>query len=461
VGVSGKLLRFGFYTGELFFQRSMMTTRFTLIFFFMAAWVGSSFGQQRQILIEEIQKKPENLIGDWVIGGKKLTTDESSKIGSSELADIGSLIVVEYVVKDNQAHITQMQPQPFKAASITDGPYVNWIDPTTVEVITINQGKLKRQVITDITEPRELKNLTPLVKTVTLDPKPPTPPKSQWDAPQRLLAISDLEGNYLHALRFLQNNHVLDEDGHWDWGNGHLVLVGDLVDRGQSVAEVMWLMRRLEREAESAGGRVHYVLGNHEAMVMAGDLRYIHLKYHFTSTRIGMSYDQLHGPKSEIGRWWRSRNGVTCVGNLLFVHGGYSPELDQANLDMDELNQLIRAGLPPARPTGKTAATNPVGHQHGPFWYRGYFQQHAADWGGLASQKEIARILDRHKAKHIVIGHTVVDEVGPIDEFGTVIGIDVKWADSTKCQGLLQEDGKLYRLTMTGEREEILAGVEK
>ena len=149
------------------------------------------------------------------------------------------------------------------------------------------------------------------------------------------------------------------------------------------------------------------------------------------------------------------------MGDLLFVHGGYSPQLDQANLDMETLNQQIRDGLPPARPTVRTVATNPVGHQHGPFWYRGYFKEHAAAWGGLASRKEITRILDRHNAKHIVIGHTVVDQVGSIDESGMVIGIDVKWADSSRCQGLLQEDGKLYRLTMAGKREEILAIVTK
>lgn len=425
------------------------------------SWASAIFAQEQIIRFEEIQKKPDNLIGQWIIGGKKLTATANSRIASNQRAEVGSVVVVAYVENDNQAFITQMQPLPMKAADITDGPYVNWLDATTAEVFTINQGEFKRQVIENITQPRELNDLTPLVKTIKLDPKPPVPPKSQWETPERLLAISDLEGNYLHALRFLQNNHVLDEDGHWNWGKGHLVLVGDLIDRGQSVSEVMWLVRRLEREAEAAGGQVHYVLGNHEAMVMGGDLRYIHPKYHFTSTRIGKTYDQLHGPKSEIGRWWRSKNGVTRVGDLLFVHGGYSPELDQANLDMETLNKLIRDGLPPARPTGLTAATNPVAHTHGPFWYRGYFKEHAAAWGGLASRKEIAQILDRHQAKHIVIGHTLVDEVGPIDESGMVIGIDVKWADSRRCQGLLQEDGKLYRLTMTGKREEILVSANR
>ena len=281
-----------------------MTTRHVFLFLWVISWASAIFAQERRILFEEIQEQPVNLVGQWVIGGKKLAATSNSRIALSERIEIGSLAVVEYVEKDNLAFITQMQPLPMKAADITDGPYVNWLDATTAEVITIIQGKLKRRVIEKITQPRELDDLTPLVKTITLDPKPPVPPKSQWETPERLLAISDLEGNYLHVLRFLQNNDVLDDDGHWDWGKGHLVLVGDLIDRGPSVSEVMWLVRQLEREAEAAGGRVHYVLGNHEAMVMGGDLRYIHPKYHFTSTRIGKPYDQLHGPNSEIGRWW-------------------------------------------------------------------------------------------------------------------------------------------------------------
>ena len=171
-----------------------------------------------------------------------------------------------------------------------------------------------------------------------------------------------------------------------------------------------------------------------------------------------LPYDRLFASDTEIGRWWRSKNGVETVGNLLFIHGGYSPLLDQAKLDVKTLNQRIRAGLPPARPTGSTPATNPVKHQHGPFWYRGYFQRYAAAWGGQATEEEILAILKRHGAEHIVVGHTVVDQVGPLDETGTVIGIDVKWRDTEKCQGLLQQNGQLWRVTIDGKRGKLEIG---
>ncbi len=259
-----------------------------------------------------------------------------------------------------------------------------------------------------------------------------TPTQSQWDAPKKLLAISDLEGNYLHVLRFLQNNGVLDEDGHWDWDDGHLVLVGDMVDRGASVTETLWLIRRLEREAQAAGGQVHYVLGNHEAMVMCGDLRYVHPKYLYAAEKYGISYDELHGPSSEIGRWLRSKNAVVRVGDLLFVHAGYSPELDGEQIEQNQLNEMVRSRLGKPRLESSTVRTDPVRHRMGPLWYRGYFERYGDRWGGLPTTEQIESVLERHHAKHIVVGHTVVEQVGPINESGTLIAIDVKWTDSEK-----------------------------
>ncbi|MDE0935306.1 MAG: metallophosphoesterase [Mariniblastus sp.] len=417
--------------------------------------------QTRKVLFEEVNNRPDTIIGQWVIGNKNMIVDSNSQIASAAQIKPGSLAVTEYFEVGSKTYVTRMQPYPAQASEINDGPYVNWIDAKTAEIITIVKGKVSRQRIQELTQPRVIEQLTPRVKSLTLDPAPPSSPKSEWEQPSRLMAISDLEGNYLNAVRFLENNKVIDNQGRWIWGDGHLVLVGDLVDRGKSVTELMWLIHRLENEAIKAGGRVHYVLGNHEAMVMGGDLRYIHPKYLFTSTRIGITYDQLHGPNTEIGRWWRSKNGVTRVGDLLFVHGGYSPKLDAAKLEIEQLNRLIRNGLPPRKTAGTTPATNPVGDMHGPFWYRGYFPQHAAAWGGLATPDQLKQILNRHNAKHVVIGHTVVDQVGPIDESGFVLGIDVKWADPEKCEGLLQEKGVLYRVLMNGQRQRLFPANRK
>jgi hypothetical protein len=45
-----------------------------------------------------------------------------------------------------------------------------------------------------------------------------------------------------------------------------------------------------------------------------------------------------------------------------------------------------------------------------------------------------------------------------LDETGTVIGIDVKWTEAEKCQGLLQQNGQLWRVTIDGKREKLEIG---
>ncbi len=61
------------------------------------------------------------------------------------------------------------------------------------------------------------------------------PDTSYYPEPSRLIAISDIEGNFNALASFLQANKVVDLDLHWSFGTGHLVLVGDFVDRGNNV----------------------------------------------------------------------------------------------------------------------------------------------------------------------------------------------------------------------------------
>ena len=55
-------------------------------------------------------------------------------------------------------------------------------------------------------------------------------PPTEYDLPDRLLAISDIEGNFYAFQQLLVGNGVIDEDFNWTFGSGHLVLLGDLFD---------------------------------------------------------------------------------------------------------------------------------------------------------------------------------------------------------------------------------------
>ena len=58
--------------------------------------------------------------------------------------------------------------------------------------------------------------------------------------------------------------------------NATLVQMGDVVDRGPDSLKIIHDLMKLQREAPKRGGQVIVVLGNHEAMMMTDDMRYVH-----------------------------------------------------------------------------------------------------------------------------------------------------------------------------------------
>jgi len=97
----------------------------------------------------------------------------------------------------------------------------------------------------------------------------------RWSNVERVIAFGDVHGAYDDLTQLLRTAGVVDAKLHWAAGTAHVVSTGDLIDRGPGSRQVMDLLMRLQTEARSAGGTLHVVLGNHEAMNLLGDLRYV------------------------------------------------------------------------------------------------------------------------------------------------------------------------------------------
>lgn len=94
----------------------------------------------------------------------------------------------------------------------------------------------------------------------------------EWSGVQKIIAVGDLHGDYENFLLILKNPKValVDDELHWIGGNTHLVQTGDIMDRGNEARKILYLLMRLEKEAEAAGGKVHVLLGNHEEATITG-----------------------------------------------------------------------------------------------------------------------------------------------------------------------------------------------
>lgn len=97
----------------------------------------------------------------------------------------------------------------------------------------------------------------------------------QFSGVDRIVAVADIHGAYGAFERILGRAGVIDTQGAWVGADTHLVIVGDVLDRGADSRRALDLIMRLESEAAAAGGRVHMLLGNHEVMNLTGDLRYV------------------------------------------------------------------------------------------------------------------------------------------------------------------------------------------
>jgi hypothetical protein len=79
---------------------------------------------------------------------------------------------------------------------------------------------------------------------------------------------SDPHGHRAALVDALQHSGLLDAQENWSGGEAELWVLGDLMDRGPDGIGVVDLVMRMQAQADSAGGSVGVVLGNHEVLAL-------------------------------------------------------------------------------------------------------------------------------------------------------------------------------------------------
>ncbi len=286
-------------------------------------------------------------------------------------------------------------------------------------------------------------------------------PKTVYKQPKKLLAISDIEGNFNAFYSLLVANKVMDKKYNWTYGEGHLVLVGDFVDRGTNVTQCLWLIYKLEQEAEKHGGMVHFILGNHEVMNIKGMPNYADDKYVNLAKRLSgyedqtKAYEYLMSGQRELVKWMKSKNVIERIGTTVFVHGGLSIELRQANMSIKEINAFLRNKKSTTffSDDNDENLTKFLMGPLGPLWYRGLVGRYKKFYK-KATPNVVKNILKYYQAEHIVIGHTVVKEISS-DYDGMVYRTDIGFPYvkfTGLSQGLLIENDHFYRVNDLGAK---------
>lgn len=262
-----------------------------------------------------------------------------------------------------------------------------------------------------------------------------------WKGVARIVAIGDIHGDHAQFLACLRLAKLIDKDNNWTGGKTHLVQTGDVMDRAPDSRRSLDLLMSLEKQAKKAGGGVHALTGNHEAMVLGGHYRYLHPGE--VAAFGGMDdFKKAMSPAGRYGKWLRSRNAIVQINDIIFLHGGISPTYK--DVSVQEINQRIRKGISGTETSG--AAANSAG----PLWYRGL---------ALDDEEKVESVLDpffkKNNAARIVIGHTIVKQRIQARAKGKVILIDVAmsrhYGGEALC--LLVEEGKFYELSKADRRD--------
>jgi hypothetical protein len=264
----------------------------------------------------------------------------------------------------------------------------------------------------------------------------------QWDGVERIVAVGDLHGDYDNYLATLQAAGLVNKRGKWIGGAAHLVQTGDIPDRGPDTEKIIEHLDKLGRQAERKGGRVHSLIGNHEAMNVYGDLRYVHAGEYraFVTSKsealrdryfemwlqtienrdpeayaqlppdIRERWNQEHplgwvehrqawspawNPDGKYATWVLDKKVAIRLNDTLFLHGGISGFYCQNSLNW--ITERVRSGLRAYEPGNPGILEDPFG----PLWYRGL-----AGVEPTATPETVDAILAHHGVKHIAVGHT-------------------------------------------------------
>jgi hypothetical protein len=317
--------------------------------------------------------------------------------------------------------------------------------------------------------------------------------QSSYSGVERIVVIGDLEGAYEKYLEMLRTAQLVDTDGDWIGGEAHLVQLGDVPDRGPNSRAIILHLAQIERQARRAGGRVHALIGNHEAMNVEGDLRYVHPgEYEVFVTRnsrreqdayfdryvaalrrsppeggmpvidaafraqwntehpLGfVEHRRAWAPDGELGRLVAGHNAVVRINDILFMHGGLGPSF--AAVEADTMNDAIRRAL-----RGRPAPAYPdiITNQEGPLWYRG-LSVNPED----AERPNLENVLRFHGVNRVIVGHTkrASTVISRFDGRVIIADIAVPSGYTDPHAFLIIEDGQ-YFTVHRGQRVPLTAG---
>ncbi len=234
-----------------------------------------------------------------------------------------------------------------------------------------------------------------------------------YEPVKRIISIGDIHGDFKLLISLLHLNNLINMNNNWIGGDTFLVQVGDLFDRGgrkesykdeNSEFKIINYLIKLKKDAVSKGGNVILLIGNHELMNFQGIFNYVS-NMGFNNFKSKLERKKFLSPGNNFCKI--IANNFKCIvkiGSIIFVHAGISYKISKT-YNIKYINNLMKCYLDGNLKLCNTKQFKELFlNNSSVLWYRGLGNT-------SVNYNKLLMTLNNLNANHIVIGHTVQDNI--------------------------------------------------
>jgi hypothetical protein len=242
----------------------------------------------------------------------------------------------------------------------------------------------------------------------------------EYPYPPKLIVIGDIHGDIKRFKDILLDANIINANIEWiaDPPNTIVIQMGDQIDSVNrdigikewevlADTEMLYFTNLLDKLAQSKGGRLISIIGNHEFMNVIGNYSYVSQKS-INNNHI-KRYEQFK-PGGSLSSILSNRPIIVKIGNILFCHAGITSNhvniLNKYCKDISYINRIWK----------KFVQTNTVLKEDRELFNTILLDDQGILWTrNLDEIDNIKTLLKTLNCNHMFVGHTVVEGIKNIE----------------------------------------------
>jgi len=242
----------------------------------------------------------------------------------------------------------------------------------------------------------------------------------EYPYPPKLIVIGDIHGDIKRFKNILLDANIINNNIEWiaDPPNTIVIQMGDQIDSANrdigikeweilADTEMLYFTNLLDKLAQSKGGRLISIIGNHEFMNVIGNYSYVSQKS-INNNHI-KRYEQFK-PGGSLSSILSNRPIIVKIGNMLFSHAGITSNhiniLNKYSKDISYINRIWK----------KFVQTNTVLNEDKELFNAILSDDQGILWTrNLDEIDTIKTLLKTLNCNHMFVGHTVVEGIKNIE----------------------------------------------